>query len=150
MGTIHKIVVSDLHGYTVGLHTVGPKPCAHRLAEGEQHSLRFIRVGDIVGKRDGIAISLVGGLFMQHIGDIDAVDVYKRQLYICFKIVIPLSKASIASVAFLFMVEKWNDWMLSLIHIYGYTVSGISVQRAAHGCIRCRGYRCRRAEPSRR
>ena len=40
-----------------------------------------------------------------------------KELYICFKIVIPLSKASIASVAFLFMVEKWNDWMTSTLYI---------------------------------
>ena len=40
-----------------------------------------------------------------------------RELFICFKIIIPLSKASIASVAFLFLVEKWNDWMTSMLYI---------------------------------
>ena len=40
-----------------------------------------------------------------------------RELYICFKVIIPLSKASIASVAFLFLVEKWNDWMTSMLYI---------------------------------
>lgn len=36
---------------------------------------------------------------------------------ICFGIMIPLSKASIASVAFLFFVERWNDWERSMIYI---------------------------------
>lgn len=36
-----------------------------------------------------------------------------RELYICFKIMIPLAKPGLASVAFLFLVAKWNDWMTS-------------------------------------
>lgn len=40
-----------------------------------------------------------------------------KELYICFKIVIPLSKPGIASVAFLFLVNKWNDWMTSTLYI---------------------------------
>lgn len=40
-----------------------------------------------------------------------------KELYICFKVIIPLSKASIASVAFLFLVAKWNDWMTSTLYI---------------------------------
>ena len=40
-----------------------------------------------------------------------------KELFICFKIIIPLSKASIASVAFLFLVDKWNDWMTSMLYI---------------------------------
>ena len=37
--------------------------------------------------------------------------------YTCFKIVIPLAKPGIASVAFLFMVQKWNDWQTSMLYI---------------------------------
>ena len=40
-----------------------------------------------------------------------------RELYICFRIIIPLSKASIASVSFLYMVDRWNDWMTSMLYI---------------------------------
>ena len=40
-----------------------------------------------------------------------------KEMYICFKIIIPLSKATIASIAFLFLVAKWNDWMTSMIYI---------------------------------
>lgn len=40
-----------------------------------------------------------------------------KELYICFKIVVPLSKPALASVAFLFLVAKWNDWMTSLLYI---------------------------------
>lgn len=39
------------------------------------------------------------------------------ELYTCFKIVIPLAKPGIASVAFLFMVQKWNDWQTSMLYI---------------------------------
>lgn len=39
------------------------------------------------------------------------------ELYICFKIIMPLCKASIASVAFMFMVNKWNDWNTSLLYV---------------------------------
>lgn len=58
-----------------------------------------------------------------------------KELYICFKIVIPLSKASIASVAFLFMVEKWNDWMTSTLYIRGSepVFSAVSGAEAAAG-----------------
>ena len=37
--------------------------------------------------------------------------------YTCFKIVIPWAKPGIASVAFLFMVQKWNDWQTSMLYI---------------------------------
>lgn len=40
-----------------------------------------------------------------------------KELYICFKIMIPLAKPGLASVAFLFLVAKWNDWMTSLLYI---------------------------------
>lgn len=40
-----------------------------------------------------------------------------KELYICFKIIIPLTKASIASVAFLFLVTKWNNWESSMLYI---------------------------------
>ncbi|MBQ8638409.1 MAG: carbohydrate ABC transporter permease [Lachnospiraceae bacterium] len=40
-----------------------------------------------------------------------------KELYICFKIVVPLAKPGIASVAFLFLVTKWNDWMTSMLYI---------------------------------
>lgn len=39
------------------------------------------------------------------------------ELRICFSIVIPLSKATLASVSFLFLVAKWNDWMTASIYI---------------------------------
>ena len=39
------------------------------------------------------------------------------EVYICFKIVIPLCKATLASVGFLFLVGKWNDWMTTSIYI---------------------------------
>ena len=39
------------------------------------------------------------------------------ELRICFKIVMPLSKPGLASVAFLFLVGKWNDWMTSMLYI---------------------------------
>lgn len=39
------------------------------------------------------------------------------ELFICFRIIIPLAKPGIASVAFLYMVGKWNDWMTSTLYI---------------------------------
>ena len=39
------------------------------------------------------------------------------EFYICFKIMIPLAKASLATVGFLILVSKWNDWMTSSIYI---------------------------------
>lgn len=39
------------------------------------------------------------------------------ELFTCFKIVMPLSKPGLASVAFLFFVGKWNDWMTSMLYI---------------------------------
>lgn len=39
------------------------------------------------------------------------------EMYICFKIIIPLSKAAIASMMFLDFVGKWNDWFTSSIYI---------------------------------
>lgn len=39
------------------------------------------------------------------------------EMYICFKIVMPLSKPVLASIGFLFLVNKWNDWNTSLLYI---------------------------------
>ena len=39
------------------------------------------------------------------------------EMYICFKIVVPLSKAAIASMLFLDFVGNWNNWMISSIYI---------------------------------
>ena len=39
------------------------------------------------------------------------------ELYICFKIVMPLCKPVLASVGFLFFVAKWNDWNTALLYI---------------------------------
>lgn len=39
------------------------------------------------------------------------------ELYICFRIVIPLCKPTLAAIAFLFLVPKWNDWMTSMLYI---------------------------------
>lgn len=39
------------------------------------------------------------------------------EFYICFKIMIPLAKATLATVAFLILVAKWNDWYLSSVYI---------------------------------
>lgn len=39
------------------------------------------------------------------------------ELFICWKIMIPLNKASLASVAFLFFVERWNNWEHSMLYI---------------------------------
>ena len=39
------------------------------------------------------------------------------EFYICFKIMMPLAKATLATVAFLLMVSKWNNWMTSSIYI---------------------------------
>lgn len=40
-----------------------------------------------------------------------------KELYICFKIVMPLSKATLASIGFLFLVGKWNDWLTASLYI---------------------------------
>ena len=40
-----------------------------------------------------------------------------EELYICFKIVMPLCKPVLASIGFLFLVNKWNDWMTSMLYI---------------------------------
>jgi len=40
-----------------------------------------------------------------------------KELYICFNIIIPLSKASLASVAFLFLVARWNSWESTMLYI---------------------------------
>lgn len=37
--------------------------------------------------------------------------------FICFRIVMPLSKATLASIGFLVLVAKWNDWFTSSIYI---------------------------------
>ena len=39
------------------------------------------------------------------------------EMYICFKIVVPLSKAAIASMLFLDFVGNWNNWMTASIYI---------------------------------
>ncbi|HHT03372.1 MAG TPA: carbohydrate ABC transporter permease, partial [Bacteroidales bacterium] len=39
------------------------------------------------------------------------------ELYICFKIVMPICKPVLASVGFLFLVAKWNDWNTALLYI---------------------------------
>lgn len=39
------------------------------------------------------------------------------ELTICFKMVIPLSKACFAALGFLFLVGKWNDWNTSMLYI---------------------------------
>ncbi len=39
------------------------------------------------------------------------------EIYICFRIVMPLSLPTLAAVAFLFLVPKWNDWYMSLLYI---------------------------------
>ena len=39
------------------------------------------------------------------------------ELYICFKIVMPLCKPVLASIGFLFLVSKWNDWNTALLYI---------------------------------
>lgn len=39
------------------------------------------------------------------------------ELYICFRIVMPLSKAGLSSIAFLHLVGKWNDWMTSMLYV---------------------------------
>lgn len=39
------------------------------------------------------------------------------ELYICFKIVMPLCAPVLASVGFLFLVDKWNDWNTCLLYI---------------------------------
>ena len=40
-----------------------------------------------------------------------------KELFICFKIVMPLNKASLASVAFLFLVGRWNSWTGTMLYI---------------------------------
>lgn len=39
------------------------------------------------------------------------------ELFICFRIVMPLCKPVLASIAFLFFVGKWNDWMTAMLYI---------------------------------
>lgn len=39
------------------------------------------------------------------------------EFYICFKIMIPLAKATLATVAFLILVAKWNDWYTTSVYI---------------------------------
>lgn len=39
------------------------------------------------------------------------------ELFICFRIILPLSKAVLSSIGFLFLVDKWNDWMTSMLYI---------------------------------
>ncbi len=37
--------------------------------------------------------------------------------FICFRIIMPLSKATLASIGFLALVAKWNDWFTASIYI---------------------------------
>lgn len=39
------------------------------------------------------------------------------ELLICFKIMLPLNKPVLASIGFLFLVSKWNEWMASMLYI---------------------------------
>ena len=39
------------------------------------------------------------------------------EMFICFKIVMPLCKPVLASMGFLFLVDKWNDWSTALLYI---------------------------------
>ncbi len=39
------------------------------------------------------------------------------ELRICFQIIMPLCKPVLASIAFMFLVDKWNDWMTSVLYI---------------------------------
>ena len=39
------------------------------------------------------------------------------ELFICFRIIMPLSKPVLASIGFLFLVTKWNDWMTSMLYV---------------------------------
>lgn len=39
------------------------------------------------------------------------------EIRICFQIVMPLCKPVLASIGFLFIVNKWNDWMNSMLYI---------------------------------
>ena len=39
------------------------------------------------------------------------------EMYICFRIVIPLSVPVLATIAFLYFVGKWSDWMTAVIYI---------------------------------
>ncbi len=40
-----------------------------------------------------------------------------NELFICFKIVMPLSKATLASIGFLKLVGAWNEWYTASIYI---------------------------------
>lgn len=40
-----------------------------------------------------------------------------NELYICFRIVMPLSVPVLATIAFLFFVGKWNDWYTAAIYV---------------------------------
>lgn len=39
------------------------------------------------------------------------------EFYICFKVMMPLAKATLATVAFLILVAKWNDWYTASVYI---------------------------------
>lgn len=39
------------------------------------------------------------------------------EMYICFKIVMPLSKATLASIGFLKLVGLWNEWFTASVYI---------------------------------
>jgi len=39
------------------------------------------------------------------------------ELYIFSRIVVPLSKAGLSSIAFLYLVGKWNDWMTTMLYV---------------------------------
>ena len=40
-----------------------------------------------------------------------------NEFYICFRIMMPMAKATLATVAFLILVGKWNDWYTSSVYI---------------------------------
>lgn len=40
-----------------------------------------------------------------------------NEFYVCFRIMIPLAKATLATVAFLSLIGRWNDWVTTSIYI---------------------------------
>lgn len=39
------------------------------------------------------------------------------EFYICFRIIMPLCKPTLAAIAFLYLIPKWNDWMTAMLYI---------------------------------
>jgi putative aldouronate transport system permease protein len=50
-----------------------------------------------------------------------------NELYTFFKIVIPISKPALASVAFLILLTYWNDWWLGLLYINNPKIATLQV-----------------------